>query len=69
MKQTQDGYIRDQNNPGAVINTDNSALKAYKSRKAKAKQADQTTQDVIQLKSEMADIKNMLSQILEKLSK
>lgn len=60
MKKTKDGFIRDMNNPGAVINTDNSALQAYKLKKQKDKEVDL-------LKEEVKDIKNMLTLILEKL--
>jgi len=60
MKTTKDGFIRDMNNPGAVINTDNVALKAYKFKKQKYKEIDN-------IKEEVKDIKNMLSLILDKL--
>jgi len=60
MKKTKDGFIRDMNNPGAVINTDNSALQAYKLKKQKDKEVDT-------LKEEVKDIKQMLTLILEKL--
>jgi len=60
MKKTKDGFIRDMNNPGAVINTDNSALQAYKLKKQKDKEVDL-------LKEEVKDIKQMLTLILEKL--
>lgn len=60
MKTTKDGFIRDMNNPGAVINTDNAALKAYKFKKQKYKEIDN-------IKEEVKDIKNMLSLILDKL--
>ena len=60
MKTTKDGFIRDMNNPGAVINTDNEALKAYKFKKQKYKEIDN-------IKEEVKDIKNMLSLILDKL--
>lgn len=68
MNKTQDGYERTEN-PGAVINTDNSALTAYKRQKLKSKQLDNTANEVSQLKTEVSNIKSMLEQILEKLSK
>lgn len=61
MKKIQDGFVRDPNNPGAVINTDNAALKAYKLTKQKNKEVEQLKQDV-------NNIKNMLSLILTKLN-
>ena len=60
MKKSKDGFIRDRNNPGAVINTDNSALQAYKLKKQKDKEVDL-------LKEEVKDIKQMLTLILDKL--
>jgi len=57
MKET---FIRDENNPGAVLNTDHQGLKAYKMRKQKSKEIDN-------LKEEVSDIKKMLGLILEKI--
>jgi hypothetical protein len=57
MKET---FIRDENNPGAVLNTDYQGLKAYKMRKQKSKEIDN-------LKEEVNDIKKMLGLILEKI--
>ena len=53
-------YERSKTNPGAVINTDNDGLKAYKLKKQRNKKIDN-------LESEVDDIKNLLNQILEKL--
>lgn len=61
MKTTKDGFVRDNNNPGAVINVDNQALKAYKAKKNKDKEFDV-------LKQEVKDIKSLLNKILEKLN-
>lgn len=52
---------RMESNPGAVLNTDNSGLQAYKRRKNKDKEIDN-------MKKEISDIKTMLSMILEKVS-
>lgn len=57
---TQDKYIRDKNNQGAVINTDNAALRAYKAQKQKFREIDA-------LKEEVNDIKKMLVDILSHL--
>lgn len=57
MKET---FIRDENNSGAVLNTDHQGLKAYKMRKQKSKEIDN-------LKEEVNDIKKMLGLILEKI--
>jgi hypothetical protein len=60
MKETEDSFLRDNNNTGCVLNTDNNALKAYKLKKQKNKEIDN-------LKEEVKDIKNMLTLILEKI--
>ena len=60
MKETEDSFVRDNNNTGCVLNTDNNALKAYKLKKQKNKEIDN-------LKEEVKDIKNMLALILEKI--
>jgi hypothetical protein len=60
MKETEDIFVRDNNNIGCVLNTDNNALKAYKLKKQKNKEIDN-------LKEEVKDIKNMLTLILEKM--
>jgi len=60
MKETEDSFVRDNNNTGCVLNTDNNALKAYKIKKQKNKEIDN-------LKEEVKDIKNMLTLILEKM--
>lgn len=61
MKAT-DGFVRDANNQGAVINTDNGALQAYKLKKNKEKRI-----DVIEQKLE--NIELMFKTIMEKLNK
>lgn len=70
MKAT-DGFIRAQNNPGAVINTDLSALEAYKRAKLRNKDIDDLKSklgEVDQLKSELTEIKGLLQKIVEKIS-
>ena len=57
-----DGFIRDEVNPGSVINTDSGALAAYKLQKKKNKEIDV-------LKQEVKELKSVLYQILEKVSK
>jgi hypothetical protein len=60
MKKTKDGFMRDMNNPGAVINTDNNALQAYKLKKQKDKEIDN-------LKNEVKDIKRLLEILIDKI--
>lgn len=55
-------YIRNQNNPGAVINTDVNALKAYKTRKQLTEQQRQEFEDI---KNDVVEIKQMLAKIIE----
>lgn len=57
-----DSFIRDKINPGAILNTDVSGLKAYKLQKQKNKEVDQ-------LKNEVKEIKSMLHLVLERLNK
>jgi hypothetical protein len=53
-------YIRQPNNPGAVIINDKPGLEAYKKRK-------QRENDINTLKEEVSEIKSMLGLILDKL--
>lgn len=62
IKTEVQGIYRDTRN-GALLNRDNEALTAYKKQKAKRLQLEQT---VDRLENEMAEMKNVLSQILEK---
>lgn len=66
MKQS-DGFIRDKHNPGAVINTDNAALKSYKLQKAKQKKLDNQLNEIENVKNEVKEMKQMLNLILERL--
>lgn len=61
-----EGFLRQDDNPGAVVNVDNSALQAYKlRRKTEMRKED----EINNIKQEVTDIKNMLSLILEKIDK
>lgn len=51
------------NNPGAIINTDNEGLQAYKLAKKRA--AAQTT-ELNNLKQQIEELKSMVTQLLEK---
>lgn len=62
-----DGFIRDPNNDGAVINTDNAALQAYKLQKAKQRKINSQLNEIETVKSEVKEIKQMLNLILERL--
>lgn len=53
-------------NPGAVVNTDHPGLKAYREAREKVRQRNK---DFENMKTEITELKSMMSQILEKLSK
>lgn len=59
-------FMRSEQNPGAVINTDVSALQAYKARK---KLAEEQKQKMERMETELSEIKMMLKQLLSKESK
>jgi hypothetical protein len=63
----KDGFVRDPNNPGLVINTDNNALKAYKAQKANQRNIKHRLDEIDILKTDMLEIKNALNLILERL--
>lgn len=67
--QGEDGLVRDTSNK-AVINTNQGAYHAYIAKRdaALAKQAEEEQQkeDIKNLKNDMADIKSMLLQLLNK---
>ena len=62
MNRTEDGFVRDPRNPGAIVSTNSGALESYKRKKAKNNEVDQ-------LKSEVKEIKGLLHQLLERLNK
>lgn len=51
---------------GAVINKDNSALQAYKSKKHRERKIDEITQDVDNMKHDISEIKQLLKALVEK---
>lgn len=59
-----DGFVRMNGNEGAIINTDNNALKAYKLQR-EAERA--KNQEINTLKQDVQEIKDLLSQLLEKI--
>ena len=56
---TDDGYIRQNNNKGSVLNTDNKAAELYKAKRSKYN-------EINTIKEEMQEIKSLLKQLLEK---
>ncbi len=58
-----DGYARDENS-GAVININNNEIRAARERKLLRRQKEQ---EIVDLKNEVGEIKNMLNKLIEKL--
>lgn len=50
----------------ALLNTDDAAIRAYKTRKENLKKIQDMEQEVNSIKNELSDIKDMLKQILTK---
>jgi len=67
--ENEPNYIRDNNSRG-ILNTDNKGLVAYRLQKEnRFKQQDQVERlanDVIKLKDDISDIKNLLVSLLDK---
>ena len=61
-----DGFVRQEDNPGSIVNVDKNGLQAYKLKREAEKRKES---DINTLRDEVTDIKNMLSQILEKINK
>lgn len=59
-----DGFLRSEVNPGAIVNTDNAALQAYKKQKESSRRKEQ---EINTLRSEVDELKSMMTQLLEKL--
>jgi len=60
-----DGFVRQEDNPGAIINVDKGSLQAYKLRREAEKRKEN---DINMLREEVTELKSMLSLILEKIS-
>jgi hypothetical protein len=60
-----DGFVRQEDNPGAIINVDKNNLQAYKLRRETEKRKEN---DINMLRVEVTELKSMLSLILEKIS-
>lgn len=56
-------FRRSINNPGAILNTDNTALSAYKQAKRKAIM---DKNEINSLKEEVNELKKLVKQLLEK---
>lgn len=56
-------FIRSENNPGAIVNTDATGLQAYKMRKAKM---EEQKNKIDKMETELSEIKTLLKQLLLK---
>lgn len=71
MRQSE-GYIRQADNPGAIINVDDEGLKNYREARRKilqthykVEQINNMEQELESLKSELSDLKQLLKKVLE----
>jgi len=71
-----DTFIRQQDNPGALLNTDNEGLRSYREARKKIldnqqkiSQINNIQDEVNSLKSELSDIKQLLIKVLESSNK
>ena len=60
------GYVRDMDT-NAVLYTDGTALQAYKRKREKQKELNDTITDINTMKNEINDIKVLMQRILEKI--
>jgi cell fate (sporulation/competence/biofilm development) regulator YmcA (YheA/YmcA/DUF963 family) len=58
--------VRDLGNQ-AVLNTNVDALTAYKKRREKSKEIDQTIDDINNMKQDINDLKTLMQRILDKI--
>jgi hypothetical protein len=58
------GFVRDMDNK-AIINTNESALIAYKKKRQKAQELNQSIDDINMLKNDVKEIKQLLVQLLQ----
>jgi DNA-binding transcriptional regulator YhcF (GntR family) len=66
MFKAVDGFVRSKTNPGALINTDNRALEAYRLQKQRNREINNTIKDMETVKQDMAEIKALLKELLGK---
>jgi hypothetical protein len=67
LVQTEVSDIGRDNTNKALLNTNNSALSAYKLKKQKQNEINTLKEEVDNMKNDISDIKNMLSKLVEKL--
>lgn len=65
IKTEVEGILRDTQN-GALLNTDNDSLSAYKKLKRKNKEFDDMKVKIKKIDNDIAEIKNLLVKLVEK---
>lgn len=58
-------YVKDDKN-SAVLSVDNNSLKAYKMRRAQSREYEEAINDINNIKSELSEIKSLLTQLVGK---
>ena len=66
LRKTEVAGLYKDTNSGAVINKDNTALRAYKARKNKERRIDEISVDVDNMKHDINEIKQLLKALVEK---
>ena len=66
VKTEVENVLRDTKN-GALLNTDNASLQAYKKMKKKNNEINEMKNEIDIMKNDIGDIKNLLNKIAEKL--
>lgn len=59
-----EGFLRSEINPGAIVNTDNVALQAYKKQREIVRRKEQ---EINTIRNEVNELKGMIAQLLEKI--
>lgn len=60
-----EGLVKDPTS-GAVLNTDNAKLLAYKKQKAAFEESHRTTQRIAKVEQDLSEIKELLNQLLKR---
>lgn len=64
IKTDREGLVKDPNS-GAVLNTDNNALDAYRKKKAAFDAVKDTTDRMDRLENDLSDIKSLLQELIK----
>lgn len=67
--QGNDGFVRSKTNPGAVLNTDNSGLEAYRRNREVMRKVYTHEDRLVKVEETMNDVKTLLEKLLEKVEK